>query len=124
MVVGEVPEEDIPRVQDVQVVLEKPLFIQARLVDLALRSILLDEPVVPQRLRILLFGDPHDLRCLRCESFQLTWPDLQVSVQFKMGHNSSSNAFRDEPHDSGARWYGKRTGGRPRSLMRRPSLAA
>src|SRR5262245_46376441 len=49
----EVPEEERPRLEDVHVVLEKPFFIQVRLVDLALRSILFDEPVVTERLRIL-----------------------------------------------------------------------
>src|SRR5262249_28382669 len=85
----------IPRLQDVNVVLEEPFLIQIRLVDLALGSVLFDEPVVAKRLRILLFGDPHDLGCLRFESLQLTWPDLQVGVQFQMAHNSSSIALRD-----------------------------
>src|SRR5262245_36159188 len=53
MVECEVSEQDIPRLEYVHVVLEEPFFIQVRLVNFALGPVLLDEPVIAKRLRIL-----------------------------------------------------------------------
>src|SRR5512146_1495877 len=66
-------EEDRARVHDVGVVLDQTLLAQVRLVDLALGSVLVDEPVVTQRVRVSLSRQPHDLGCLYLESFKLTW---------------------------------------------------
>jgi hypothetical protein len=63
--------------------------IQGRLVDLALGPVLVDEPVVTNGLRVFLSRQPHDLGRLRFESLQSTWPDLQLSVQFQIAHDSS-----------------------------------
>ena len=82
-------EEDRPRFHDVRVVLDQAFFTQVRLVDLALGSVLVDEPVVAKGLRVLLSRQPHDLGRLGLEPLQLTWTDLQVSVHFQMAHNPS-----------------------------------
>src|SRR5262249_6805609 len=84
-----VSEKDLSRLQDVHVVLEEPLFIDVRFVDLALRAIFPDEPVVTKRLRIPLPGNPYELGGLSLEPLQLAGTDLQVSVQFEMAHDAS-----------------------------------
>src|SRR5215471_9001317 len=84
-----VPEQDGPRFHDVHVVLEQPFFIHVRFVDFALRPVFVDEPVVTKRLRVELLRKPYELGGLRLEAFELPRPDLQVSVQFEMTHDSS-----------------------------------
>src|SRR5262249_42520430 len=86
----ELSEQHRPRFQHVRVVLEQPLFIQIRLVNLALHSVVFDEPVITKRLCILLPCDPYDFGRLGFESIQLSWPDLQVRMHFQMAHDSSS----------------------------------
>src|SRR5262245_40198146 len=84
-----VPEEDCARFHDVEVVLEQPFFIHVRFVDLALRAVFFDEPVVTKRLRIQLLRNPYELGGLGFERFQLARADLQVRVQFELTHDSS-----------------------------------
>ena len=86
VIIGEVPEKNFACRHHVQIVLEKPCFIHVKLVNFALRTILFDEPVVTQGFRILLTRDPNEFGRLGLEALQLTWPDLDVGVQFEMTH--------------------------------------
>ena len=75
------------------VVLDQPLRAGVRLMNLALRAIAREEPVVAQCSCVLLFRDPDAFGCLLSEALQLSGSNCQVGEDLK-GHYSSF-----KPHD-------------------------
>src|SRR5215470_5255112 len=95
VVEGVVPEQDRGRRHGVHLVLDQSLFVGEQLVDLALCSVLVDEPVAPKRVRVLLSSGAQDFGRLSLESLELTGADLHPSDDFQIVHVSA-------PHDAAA----------------------
>src|SRR5688572_5839563 len=89
MVLGVVPEQPGSSFENVLVVLDQTFGARVRLANLALRAIVGEEPVITQRVRVLLPGDPDALRCLLLEPLQLSRSNGHVCADLKSCHDSS-----------------------------------
>src|SRR6516225_5335928 len=94
MVEGEVPEPRVPRRNDMLVVFDEPLFAGVGLVNLAVGSVFVEEPVVTEGLGVLLLRQPEDLGCLGFESLELAWADLHTGDDLQMVYGASRNRSR------------------------------
>src|SRR5512133_2419098 len=83
--VGVVTEELLPGLHDVVGMLEQPIGVHVALPDLALGSVFADEPVVAERLRVLLPRQPHHFGGLLLEADELAFLDPQSSSHLEHG---------------------------------------
>src|SRR5262245_60058599 len=74
--------------EDVPVVLDQPFRSRVRLPNFALSAIAAEEPVVAQRVCVILLGDPDALSRLFLEPLQLSRSNGHVCANFKR-HRSS-----------------------------------
>jgi hypothetical protein len=89
--VGVVLEQLGSSFQDVLVMLDQPFRTRVRLAHFAL-AIATEEPVLAQRVCVLLLGDPDALGRLSLEPLQLSRPDSQMCADLKIWHTSSFGA--------------------------------
>jgi hypothetical protein len=87
VVVRVVAEQDRPRLHDVHLVLDQPLLVGEHLMHLAFGSVLVDEPIAPKGVRVLLAGQTYDLGRLGLHALKLTWADLGMSDNFQEAHD-------------------------------------
>src|SRR5215813_14635058 len=91
MVEGEVPEQRVPRRNDMLVVFDESLFAEVGLVNLTFGFALVEEPVVTKGLGVLLLRQSENLGCLGFEPLELAWADLQTSDNFQIVHDFPLN---------------------------------
>src|SRR4029450_10780475 len=89
MVVGVVLEQLGSSFEDVLVMLDQPFRTRVRLPNFAFSPIAAEEPVVAQRVCVLLLGDPDALSGLLPESLQLSRSNCHMSADLKSRHTSS-----------------------------------
>src|SRR6516225_6350771 len=94
MVEGVVPEPLVPYRNDMLVVFYEPLLAEVGLVHLALGFVLVEEPVVPKGLGVLLLRQPEDLGCLGREPLKLAWADLHPGDDLQLAWGASRNRRR------------------------------
>src|SRR5215469_16648545 len=94
MVEGVVPEPLVPYRNDMLVVLDESLLAEVGLMHLALGFALVEEPVVPKCLGVLLLRQPEDLGCLGREPLELAWADLHPGDDLQLVHGASPDRSR------------------------------
>src|SRR5690349_22291934 len=91
MIVGVVLEQGGSGVEDMPVVLDESFRTCVRLTNFAFGPIEAEEPIVAERVRVLLPGDPDQLRGLLLETLEAPAAYGHVCAQLQGGHSSSSH---------------------------------